>query len=248
MSDFMEVLGYEMPEGAPKSVEAEGYQYYRHPIGLYMGFIGKLAAKYKDSEGHRCEREAVDAKFSNYSLPLWITKSLGNLEIPTDEILIHPETLAIPNRPVAEIYFPIFISAIPNDQWRLKKMFENWKIPEHNKYDIIAPSAANPANTVTNFASFPAYYGLPVKFYLTAKDLAKSRYVDGGIEVVSYDKRISMEKLNIFEDLITAKIELERQERQDKNKDSGNYQPTEAPKTDFDALGNEDDTVNDFLK
>lgn len=251
MSDFMETLGYEMPEDTPKNVEAEGFQYYRHPIGLYMGFVGKIIAKYKDSDGHRCEREAIGAQFNNYSLPIWITKALGNLEAPTDEILIHPATLVLPTRPTAEIYFPIFISAIPKNQWTLKKMFENWKIPGHNKYDIIAPSPVNPANTITSFASFPAYYGLSVKFYLTAKDLTKGRYIDGEIEIISYEKRIPMETLKLFEEIVTAKIEEERKERQAKSGNSSSYQPDNAPKTDFDALGSvdqEDDTVSNFLK
>jgi len=249
MSDFFDTLGYEIPEDTPKNVEAEGFQYYRHPMGLYMGFVGKIIAKYKDSEGHRCEREAIDAKFNNYSLPIWIIKSLGNLENPLDETLIHPETLTLPPRPTAEIYFPIFISATPKDQWTLKKMFENWKIPGHNKYDIIAPSPANPANTMTSFASFPAYYGLSVKFFLTAKDPAKSRYVDGGIEIISYEKRIPMETLKIFEEAVNDKLEKERKDRQAQSGNNSSYQPEDAPKTDFDSLGgNEDETVNDFLK
>lgn len=249
MSDFYETLGYEMPEDTPKQVEAEGFQYYRHPMGLYMGFVGKLIAKYKDSEGHRCESEAIDAKFSHYSIPLWITKALGNLEHPSDEVLIHPDTLLLPAKPITEIYFPIFISVEPKNQWTLKKMFENWSIPGHDKYNIIVPSTANPANTVTNFAGFPAYYGLSVKFYLTAKDPTKSRYIDGVADIISYEKRIPMEKLQTFEEAISSRVEQERIERQAESGTSSGYQPEKAPETNFDALGDsEDKDIDAFLK
>lgn len=248
MTDFMDTLGYELPEDARQEVEAEGFQYYRHPIGLYMGFIGKITPKYKDAEGNKCEQETAGAVLAHYMLALWITKSLGGLEHPTDEVIIHPETLALPNRPLAETYFGQFLTRVPADQWKFRKMFESWRIPEHEKYNIIRPAANNPANIVTSFASFPAYYGLPIKFHLTAKDPSKGRYIDGEISIMSYEKRLPMEKLKAFEEIVDAKVAAERVERE-ANRSNDDYQSAPAPQTDFDSMGgDEDDAVDNFLK
>ena len=121
--DFLAEVGYDLPDLAPKQVEGEVREYYRHPAGTYLGFVGKIVAKFKDQQGKRCEPDEPGAVFSHYILNLWIKKFLGNAQTPTGEQMI-TDALKIPDRPLQEIYFPIVLFPDPKRQWSSKLMFD----------------------------------------------------------------------------------------------------------------------------
>lgn len=252
--DFLMDVGYELPDNAPKQVEGESREYYRHPPGTYLGFIGKITAKFKDPAGKRCESDEPGATFSHYILTLWIRKFLGNAQDPVGQQLI-TEDLKLPARPVAELHFPVVLFNEPARLWSNKLMFDKWKIPGHDKYDIIKVSPSNPANKITNYNGFPAYYGLPCKFTLTfkAESEKQARYIDGGVEILDYNARIPLDRLKQFEAEVDALIEKERAEREAERaaSRSGGYVTPEAPNTDFNDFGSVPDvpsSLDDFIK
>lgn len=253
--DFGDILvpDFETPQGVPDKVEGEARDYYRHPTGTYLGFVGKPIHKFVDSAGKYVEASEPGAVYKNSTIQLWITKFLGNTENPVGEVIISPE-LKLPDRPIAECYFPIAIMPDPKRQWSYALMFKNWKIPGHAKYDIIQASPTNPANKVTFINGFPAYQGLPVKFTLTYKpeegksSQDKARYVEGEVEILDYKQRIPMEKLTEFYKQVEARFEKEREERKARNAESGTYNRDAVPDTNYDALANAGDDLESFMK
>jgi len=250
--DFMMDIGYELPSNAPKQVEGESREYYRHPPGTYLGFIGKITAKFKDPSGKRCEADDTGATFSHYILNLWIRKFLGNAQDPVGQQVI-TDDLKIPDRPISELYFPVVLFNEPTRLWSNKLMFDKWKIPGHDKYSIIQASPNNPANKITNYNGFPAFYGLPCKFSLTFKaDSEKqARYIDGGVEILDYNARIPLDKLKEFEVGIETLVEHERAQREAERAASrqGGYVTPTAPQTNFDEYNVPDvpNTLDDFI-
>ena len=250
--DFYADIGYDLPDNAPKTVEGESASYYQHPAGQYFGFIGRLTPKYKDGENKRCEPDTPGAQFSHYMIAFWITNFAGTMDKPVNESVIAftPDSLSLPDRPLAECYFSIPIYPDPKKQWSLKNLFEDWKLPGHPQYNIITQSPNNPAATVTNFRAFPAYYGLPVKFYVTFKPETdkKSRYVEGKVHITSYEKRVPKDLIIAFEKAVDMKVEAEREKR--KAQSGETYTPPAAPETDFGSLVNNagDTDLEGFLQ
>ncbi len=253
--DFGDVLvpDFDMPQGVPDKVEGEARQYYRHPVGTYLGFVGKTVHKFVNAEGKYVEASEPGAVYKNSMLQLWISKFLGGSENPVGEVIITPD-LKIPDRPMQECYFPVSLTTDPKWLWKMVNSFKNWKIPGHQKFDVIQPSQTNPANKVMHLASFPAYQGLPVKFTLVFKaeegksSEDKSRYVDGDIEIIDYGKRIPKDALVEFYKQADERFAKEKAEREARRAQEGGYSREEAPSTDFDALSNAGNDLDDFLK
>ena len=255
MPDFDADIGalYELPDNAPKQGEYEEFQFYRHPAGIYVGFIGKLISKFKDDKGKNCEPEMPGAVFDHFQLPLWILKFLGSAGAPKTEELIKlsPEgDLILPDRSIFEVYYGSYISTDPKRLWSYAKTFEDFKLLGHPKYNIIQQSGKNMATKVLNYSGFPAYYGLQCKFALTFKPDSdkQTRYTDGKIQILDVSKRFPMDKLNAFEQAVDIKIKAEQTER---NQAKDNYTPDKPAEPDFDLTGgneNTDDSLDDFLK
>jgi len=256
MADFIDDLGaygYEMPEGAPPKQEYEEFSYYQHPVGTYLGFIGKLGAKFKGTDGKSATPDTPFAKFDHYQLPIWIFKFLGSANAPTQEeiIVVSPTgNLILPPRPMFETYFGMYISVDPQRIWGLSKTFGNWAIPGHSKYNIIQPNPKNPANKTIFYSGFPAYYGLPCKFTLTFKPDSekKQRYIEGALEIVDYGKRVPLPILQQFEKDVETKVRLEQAERATKS--NKEYVAETPPETNFDELGaaSGEDDLSSFMK
>lgn len=253
--DFGDILvpDFDMPANVPTKVEGEARQYYRHPTGTYLGFVGKTIHKFKNAEGKYVESNEPGAIYHNSMVQAWITKFLGDTQNPVGDILITPD-LKIPDRPMQECYFPLSLSRDPKRLWAMIAMFKNWKIPGHEKYNIIQPAQTNPNNKEMHLGAFPAYQGLSIKFSLTYKAEEgksadeKSRYVDGEVEILDYKTRISAEKLTAFYKDADARFEKEREERKARQTEGG-YTPEAAPNTNFDALGaGGGDSLDDFIK
>ncbi len=253
--DFGDVLvpEYATPKGVIDKVEGEARQYYRHPAGVYTGFIGKLVHKFVDAEGKYVEADEPGAIYKNSTLQIWLYKFLGNAENPVGDVIITPE-LKLPDRPLQECYYPIVLSDDPKWFWKMANMFKSWKIPGHEKYTIIQPSKTNPSNKVMYKLAFPAYQGLPVKFTLTFKlsggksadDV--SRYVEGEIEITDYAKRIPVDKLTAFYKEIDARFEKERAEREaNRARMEGSYIREALPDTNFDALDSDSNDLDSFM-
>jgi hypothetical protein len=245
MSDeFWNEMGIELPNDAPQSVETTNQSYYKHPIGTYTAFIGRLTAKYKDSEGKRCEPTDVGASFSHFILPLWIKKFMGSNAQPTIEQLI-TDKLELPNRPITECYFPIVIMA--NDKkrmWQYHRMFESFKVIDKPELTVVKSNPANPQKKSMDFKALATYVGIPVKFVLdNSKSKKGNAYLDSlMIESLS---RPPIETLKGFELAVNTKVEAERQSRQKED----TYVPPQAPSFDESELNDyiSGDNPNDDL-
>jgi len=255
-SDFGDILvpEFDTPKGVVDKVEGEARQYYRHPAGTYIGFVGKTVHKFVDAEGKYVEANEPGAIYKSSMIQLWLSKFLGNTENPVGDVIVTPE-LKLPDRPMQECYFPIPLSDDPKWFWKMANMFKNWKIPGHEKYTIIQPSKTNPSNRVMYKLAFPAYQGLPVKFTLAFKlSEGKSaddagRYVEGEIEIMDYAKRIPVDKLTAFYKDVDARFDKERAEKEaNRAKNEGSYKREEAPATDFDALDSNSNDLDAFMK
>ena len=253
-NDFDADIGvpYELPDNAPKQGEFEQFQYYQHPAGLYIGFVGKLNSKFKGADGKPIAPDMPGAVFDHYQLALWVTKFLGSTTNPKSEEIITTSpngSLILPLRPTMECYYGLYISTDPKRAWSMAKTFEDWRIPGHAKYNIIQQSGKNMATKVVNYNGFPAYYGLGIKFALTYKPESEkqSRYIDGKIDLIDMTKRIPFEKLQEFETAVEIKVKSEQSERASKK---DNYVAETPPDTNFDLLntGDSDSDLNDFLK
>lgn len=244
---------YELPTGAPKQGEFEQFQYYQHPAGLYIGFVGKLNSKFKGADGKPIASDMPGAVFDHYQLTLWLTKFLGSTTNPKSEEIITTSptgNLLLPSRPTAECYYGLYISTDPKRAWSMAKTFEDWRIPGHAKYNIIQQSGKNMATKVINYNGFPAFYGLGIKFALTYKPESEkqSRYIDGKIDFIDMTKRIPFEKLQEFESAVEIKVKAEQSERASKK---NTYEAPPPADTDFDLLATAEDSDNsldDFLK
>lgn len=255
MPDFDADIGvpYELPDNAPKQGEFEQFQYYQHPAGLYIGFVGKLNSKFKGADGKPLAPDMPGATFDHYQLALWITKFLGSTTNPKSEELITISangSIILPNRPTMECYYGLYISTDPKRAWSMAKTFEDWRIPGHAKYNIIQQSGKNMATKVVNYNGFPAYYGLGIKFALTYKPESEkqTRYIDGKVDILDMTKRIPFEKLQEFETAVEVKVKAEQSERASKK---NTYEAAPPAETDFDLLAsdnNSDDSLDDFLK
>lgn len=239
--------GYELPEDIPESKEFTEFEYYKHPAGMYVGFVGKLNPKYKDGEGKGCPKETPGALLSHFMLPFWTKQFLGSTSQPVQDKIISEE-LVLPDRELHECYYNMYLTRDDKRLWSLKKTFLNWKIPGHPQYDIVV-KGTTPGSKKINYKAFPAYYGLPVKFGLTfnPKSEKQSRYVDGEIMFLDMANRIPREKMQEFEKAVNIKLAKEREEREARGKDSG-YKPETAPETDFDNMASSDSNdLDDFL-
>lgn len=244
--DFYAEIGIEFPSDAPTTAEStEQFEYYKHPAGLYKGFVGLLKPSYKDANGKRVDMGTPGALFSHYNLPFWITEFMGTTSVPMMEklLVVAKDKILIPTRPIAELHYNNFISADPTKQWTLKSAYGGWQIEGRPEYKLIMPSPTNPAKTITNFKGFLAYYGMYISFALTYKAASEkqSRYVDGKVELLSAN-RIPLNVLKTFEAEIDSAVEKERESR--RNSDSNTPPP---PSTNFDSLLNDDeDSIGDF--
>jgi hypothetical protein len=255
-SDFGDILvpEFETPRGVIDRVEGEARQFYRHPAGTYIGFVGKTVHKFVDTEGKFVEANEPGAIYKNSTVQIWLSKFLGNTENPVGDVIVTSE-LKLPDRPMQECYYPIALSDDPKWFWKMGNMFKSWKIPGHEKYTIIQPSKTNPSNKVMHKLAFPAYQGLPVKFTLTFKlSEGKSaddvgRYVEGEIEIMDYAKRISVEKLMAFYKEVDARFDKEKAEKAaNRARTEGAYEREAAPNTDFDALDSNSNDLDSFMK
>jgi len=249
VNNFEVDLGYTLPDTAPSSANIEERAFYQHAAGNYVGFIGRLNAKYKDANGKRCNADTPGATFSHYMLPIWLTQFLGTPDAPTKEDILKlvDDNILIPNRATRELYFNIYIPNDPKRLWTLKIMFGKWQFPEHPQYNIIVPNPSNPAANMVNFKGFPAYYGLPVNFNITFKadSEKKTRYIDSHIIVIDYTARLKKEILEKFENDINLKVKAEMDARNNNN--SNEYAPPPPPEPNFDSMADVEDGLDEFL-
>lgn len=242
-SDFADFQFPELniPANITGQMEGQAREYYKHPLGTYLGFVGKTLFKFRNREGKSCEATELGAIHHNTSVQFWNYKFLGSPANPVGEVIITPE-LVLPERPIAECYFPLTIMNDPKQLWAHLKRFAAWKIPGHPNYDIVAPSPNNPANKILNIRAFAAYQGLPVKYTLVqgaGKDGKEgSIYIDGEPEILSFDKRIPIDKLKQFYEIVEAKFEEEKKKREATNQQT--YTRDETPETDFNNMSDND--------
>ena len=117
-NDFDADIGttYQLPDNAPKQGEFEQFQYYQHPAGLYIGFVGKLNSKFKGADGKPIAPDMPGAVFDHFQEALWILKYLGSVTNPKTEEIITVDKdggLILPDRPLAECYYGLYISTDP---------------------------------------------------------------------------------------------------------------------------------------
>jgi len=249
MSDFnKEVFGYEMPDDIPQEVEGTGFEYYKHPAGLYICFCGKLNFKYVGPDKKTCDAEAPGAVLSHAILPAWIHQYHGTTTKPVTEEIISLKTLDLPNRQLAECYYPIRVSFLKEEQWKNKNLFGGWFIQGNSHLNIIGNDPSKPNVIKTNFKAFPAYYGVGMRFTLAMSDKGNT-YIDGKKDAIGLmlDKRIPTNLMLEFEKKVESKLAAERDERE-ANKNRPNQE--EPPETNFNELAGEEESndLGDFLK
>lgn len=225
-NDFYNAVGYELPPDVPKEIVSEGIEYYKHPAGIYIGFIGRLTAKYKDINGQRCDADLPGAKFDHYGLTRWIIRQLGTVSEPNAREVLGNELVIPDGMQVAELYFPEYISVEPKQQWSLHKKFANFHIPGHPNLDIVKADVNKPSLKVTNFAAFPSYYGQVIKWNIVVSK-KDNPYIEETSLIAS--ERISTEKIIELEHKVTEIIEQQRVEREAKR--NSEYSPSAPPDT-----------------
>jgi len=232
-NDFYEQVGYELPPDAPRDTVSEGTEYYKHPAGIYVGFVGRLITKYKDVNDKACVAGVAGAKFSHYQLVRWIQRYLGT---PAEPLLkdVLGNDLQVPDVKFPELYFGEYLSAESKDQWSIAKKFENFKIAGYPKYDIIQPDSQKPSLKRTIWGAFPAYYGMIIKWEMAIGEKKGNSYVVSTSLVNA--ERIPTAKILELEQKVADMIERERQQREMNKQQNDNYTPPPPPEADVNSL------------
>lgn len=250
MSEFdKEVFGYDIPDDIPQQVEGSGgFEYYKHPVGLYFGFCGKLNFKYVGQDKKPCNPDDVGARLSHAILPLWISQFHGTTINPVTEVIVDAN-LKLPTRPLAECYYPVRVAFAPEEIWKNKQLFGSWFVPNNPALTVIGKNPSKPNIVVVNYKAFPAYYGVGVRWSIVHSDKGNA-YVDGKKDQIGLmlDKRIPLDKMLEFEKAVEIKTNAERMEREANKSQQQNYQPEAPPATNFDELaGSESDDLGSFI-
>lgn len=235
MTNNFDDFGTPLPNHIPEIVSESG-GFYQHPIGTYMGFVGKPLFKFKNAQGMYVEPDVTGAKYSHTVLQLWILKYLGTPEQPVSIQFVSSDVnkhLILPDRPIAECYYPLIVAGTPNMQWKNKALFQRWSIPNHPEYNIIQSVANNPAKFSTNVKNLVYYVGSHINFSIISGK-------NGGSFVNTVDlvnlPRIPKETLTAFFKLIDKKFEEQREQRK-----SDYQRETPPPVPDFNDIKSEDD-------
>jgi len=221
MNDFYEQMGYELPPDMPNAVKEDKKEYYRHPGGIYHGFIGKIMLKYKTSDGKKVEAGTPGANLSHGILQIWITKYLGTAHASVNVEIIKPD-LTFDKRPVAELYYPQLITFLPKEQWKNVKLFDKFTLGT-NESKVIRPNVDKPTIKETVFKNFAYYYGVPVKFEILISDKGNT-YINSAIEIIEGAKRFSQQDMIALEREFERLLEAERESR--KNQEQQYTPPT----------------------
>src|SRR5690606_38272896 len=139
-----------------------------------------------------------------------------------------------PEFTIPEIYYPVPISLDPKDQWKNARTFENWKLEGHN---IITPHPQKQSLKITNFKSFPAYYGMSVKFSLsnyTTKANTEVIILDGGLLLQPNVPRVPADKMKAMETI--AERRLQEEIKASRELGSSDNVSQEAPDTNWDVF------------
>jgi hypothetical protein len=240
MTDFYEDMDYQIPEEITPVKSEGGFDYYKHPAGIYLGFIGRLTVKYKDINGKNCDPEAMGAKPSHSVLAIWLTEYLGTSGTPKSAPILLPtsEKVQLPKDvQSAQLYFPFTLSFDPKFQWSIHQKFESFIIPGYENSRIVTVNPNRMTEKYTNFQAFKFYYGLPVKMNieLSAKGntYVSSIKLTGGLE-----NRIPT---NLMKQLESDFEELRAREKANTNS-SSEAVPSQAPPN-----TSVEDLENDFL-
>lgn len=219
--DMFKDMDYEMPEGVGDVKSEGGFEYYQHPLGIYMALVGRLKIGYKNLNNEKCEPDEPGAYISYFNLPLWITRFLGTTTTPENKSLLEPkdDKIIIPTvQQAAELYFNVYLSYAPKDQWSIHQKFSSFHLSGHENMSIVRQNPAKPTEKVTNFRAFPAYYGMQVKFVLdNAKSKTGKTYL-GSVELLTAP-RISGTAMNQLEQDVQMMIEKEIAARKSNNND-----------------------------
>lgn len=233
--DFYEALGYALPDEVGE-VKSEGFEYYRHPVGIYTGLFGKLTAKYKDLNGDKCEPTTPGSYISHFIAQILITKFLGTSSAPENKSIIAPNSkgeFSLPSvNQAGELYYPLLISYDAKNQWKVHRLFEKFLIPG-TEFRIVKQNPSKPTEKITDFRAFPAFYGCPVKFIIEAGKKTGSPYCSN-IELGDLSQRVGPEEMNKLELMIDKLIQREMTPS-----DSGSL-PEGPPPSATDLFGEED--------
>ncbi|MHB8362886.1 MAG: hypothetical protein ACYDBX_04685 [Patescibacteria group bacterium] len=211
MATFEELMG--LPNGIPEKMEARTVEYYKTPAGIYMAIIGRLQPKYKDINGKSCEEGTEGAVFSHCTIPWWLVEYLGTPSEPKHETILGM-SLKLPDRKIAELYYPLYVSWNPDDQWKNVNTFQNFELKDDKDSKVIIPNPAKPSMKIVNFKALPKYYGMPIRFAVTTSK-AGNPYLDTkNYPITIINDRISLEKMKVFEEEVNMKIQKERAERE----------------------------------
>ncbi len=225
--DFWKEMDYAMPEGT-EEVKSETFDYYKHPLGVYLAIFGRATAKYKDTNGQKCEEGTPGSHISHFIFPCWITKYLGTTAEPVNKTVLEIKDgkLLIPTvKQAAELYYPLIVSYAPDMQWSVHQKFQSFHITGYDHLSIVRQNPAKPTEKITNFKAFPAYYGMQVKLVLQDKvSKGGKSFIDVGLELLTAP-RFEGQVVKTIEDEIAQMIAKEIAERQSNKGDSSMVAP-----------------------
>uniref|UniRef100_A0A6H1ZKA2 Uncharacterized protein n=1 Tax=viral metagenome TaxID=1070528 RepID=A0A6H1ZKA2_9ZZZZ len=233
--------GYELPDDLPGEVKNESFEYFRHPAGVYEGFIGKLVMKYKNANGDKVDATAPGAAISHTILNLWVKKYFGTSTAPVTETFLSDALEINPNLPLSSFYYPQMVTLVPQDQWKNIQLFETFKIPNNDKLRIIQINPQKPTEKYTVFKSFPAYYGCSISF-----EIVMSGKGNGFIQKITMLNKqwVPAQSILKLEQELSDLIQKDKAMRD--SKDSGGYAPPPPPS--FDDIFGEKDDLGEFAE
>jgi hypothetical protein len=236
MSDFeREMFGaYDIPNQA-KQIEGSLGRH-QHSAGNYIGFMGKLMFKYKDHEDKGCSQDTPGAVLSHATLYVYIKKLLGTQEMPRETAVIS-DTMDVPDGTlVSELYFPVYISLKPSEQWKTERLFEKFMIPGYEKSRIVQPHPSDVRKKIVNIEGFLYHYGMPVRFELQLGKKSGRPYLASISQIEG--ERIPISGMQGFEEIVKQMVDLERQQRElDRASEEGTHTSTPPSESASDILG-----------
>ena len=239
MPDFYQDMGYELPDEV-QPIKSEGFEYYQHPVGIYIGLFGKPILKYKDINGKACDSTTEGRKLDHINIPQWILKYLGAESTPVDKpvLSIGADMIHIPAgiAQTAELYFNFMISTDPKWQWSIQQKLESFAIPGHDELRLVTVNPNKMTEKYTNLRALPYYYGAPIQFTLSdiKKDGSKTRAYLATIKLID-GVRPTPEMMNRLETDYQSLLTKEQEARKSNN---DNVAPP-PPNTDFSDIENE---------
>jgi hypothetical protein len=215
-SEFMKQLmdAADIPTNAPTEIVSVSREYYRHPVGTYLGVMGPFRYKFTDVEGKKCEPTDPGASLARIIERIYMVKYFGTPTEQTEKIIFpsFPSVEQIKEIKSEQLYFAVNLETNPKYSWKAPKLFEDFVAPDVGEQSKLVVASSNPQvkQKVFKPERLAFYNGCWVKLEIVAAKSGNA-YLDT-ISLVN-QPRVNVPEMNALKVEMDKKIEAEIEAR-----------------------------------